>query len=196
MRRADEIAQRARRAKAETRRRRKEPEVIERDERRVTRERERARLEAEREIARNQAERYARGSGRWSQSCARFCLIHSTTSARCSSSHSSTESFRRASRCSPRQEARVFHTPIPQRSPSKPAGVHRRDYLHALAQRVEVDAQELRIMGSKSELFRTLVAASSAKTAGFGVPGFVLCWCRKRDSNSQRPIRSHPASMG
>jgi hypothetical protein len=47
---------------------------------------------------------------------------------------------------------------------------YRRDYLRALAQRVEVDAQELRIMGSKSELLRTLVAASSAGTAAFGVP--------------------------
>ena len=44
-----------------------------------------------------------------------------------------------------------------------------RDYLRALAQRVEVDAQELRIMGSKSELLRTLVAASSAKPTQ-GVP--------------------------
>jgi site-specific DNA recombinase len=34
-----------------------------------------------------------------------------------------------------------------------------RDYLRALAQRVEVDAQELRIKGSKSKLLRTLVAA-------------------------------------
>ena len=41
-------------------------------------------------------------------------------------------------------------------------GGYRRDHLRALAQRVEVDAQELRIMGSKSELLRTLVAASSA----------------------------------
>jgi site-specific DNA recombinase len=49
-------------------------------------------------------------------------------------------------------------------------------YLRALAQRVEVDAQELRIMGSKSELLRTLVAASSAKTAGFGVPSSVPKW--------------------
>ena len=46
----------------------------------------------------------------------------------------------------------------------------RRDHLRALAQRVEVDQKELRIMGSKSVLLRTLVAASSAKTAGFGVP--------------------------
>jgi len=49
-------------------------------------------------------------------------------------------------------------------------------HLRALAQRVEVDAQELRIMGSKSELLRTLVAASSAKTAGFGVPSSVPKW--------------------
>ena len=31
-------------------------------------------------------------------------------------------------------------------------------------------------MGSKSELLRTLVAAASAKTAGFGVPDFVSKW--------------------
>ena len=40
------------------------------------------------------------------------------------------------------------------------------DYLRALAQRVEVDAKELRITGSKSESQRTLVAASSAKIGG------------------------------
>ena len=34
-------------------------------------------------------------------------------------------------------------------------------YLRALAQRVEVDAQELRIMGWKSELLRTLVAETA-----------------------------------
>jgi hypothetical protein len=39
-------------------------------------------------------------------------------------------------------------------------------------QRVKVDAKEARIMGSKSVLLRALVAASSAKTAGFGVPEF------------------------
>jgi len=45
------------------------------------------------------------------------------------------------------------------------SGGYRRDHLRALAQRVEVDAKEVRIMGSKSELLRTLVAVSSAKTA-------------------------------
>jgi hypothetical protein len=46
-------------------------------------------------------------------------------------------------------------------------GGYRRDHLRAFAQRVEVDQKELRIMGSKSVLLRTLVVASSAKTAGF-----------------------------
>jgi site-specific DNA recombinase len=64
------------------------------------------------------------------------------------------------------------------------AGGYRRDYLRALAQRVEVDAQELRIMGSKSVLLRTLVAASSVKTAGFGVPSSVPKWRAAGDSNS------------
>jgi len=41
------------------------------------------------------------------------------------------------------------------------SGGYRRDHLRALAQRVEVDAKEVRIMGSKTELLRTLVAASS-----------------------------------
>ncbi|MBR2117373.1 MAG: hypothetical protein IJ935_01620 [Afipia sp.] len=55
------------------------------------------------------------------------------------------------------------------------SGGYRRDDLRALAQRVEVDAKEVRIM-VKSLLLRTLVAASSAKTAGFGVPSFVPYW--------------------
>jgi site-specific DNA recombinase len=63
-------------------------------------------------------------------------------------------------------------------------GGYRRDHLRALAQRIEVDAKEVRIMGSKSELLRTLVAAESAKTAGFGVPSFVPKWRARRDSNS------------
>jgi DNA invertase Pin-like site-specific DNA recombinase len=56
------------------------------------------------------------------------------------------------------------------------SGGYRRDHLRALAQRVEVDAKEVRIMGSKSVLLRTLVATSSAKTAGFCVPSFVPKW--------------------
>jgi site-specific DNA recombinase len=68
------------------------------------------------------------------------------------------------------------------------SGGYRRDHLRALAQRVEVDAKEVRIMGSKSVLLRTLVAASSAKTAGFGVPSFVPKWRARRDSNSPPSI--------
>jgi site-specific DNA recombinase len=63
------------------------------------------------------------------------------------------------------------------------SGGYRRDHLRALAQRIEVDAKEVRIMGSKGELLRTLVAASSAKTAGFGVPSFVPKWRTRHDSN-------------
>jgi hypothetical protein len=44
--------------------------------------------------------------------------------------------------------------------------------------------KESDIMGSKSELLRTLVAASSAKTAGFGVPSSVPKWRAREDSNS------------
>ena len=60
---------------------------------------------------------------------------------------------------------------------------YRRDHLRALAQRVEVDAKEVRIMGAKSALLRALVAASSAKSAGFGVPSFVPKWRARKDSN-------------
>ncbi len=67
------------------------------------------------------------------------------------------------------------------------SGGYRRDHLRALAQRVEVDRKEVRIMGSKSVLLRTLVAASIAKTAGFGVPSFVPKWRARRDSNPRPP---------
>jgi site-specific DNA recombinase len=63
------------------------------------------------------------------------------------------------------------------------SGGYRRDHLRALAQRIEVDQKELRIMGSKSALLRTLVATSSAKTAGFGVPSSVPKWRTRHDSN-------------
>jgi hypothetical protein len=52
----------------------------------------------------------------------------------------------------------------------------RRRLPHSHLGRVEVDQKEMRIMGSKSLLLRTLVAASSAKTAGFGVPSSVAKW--------------------
>jgi hypothetical protein len=49
-------------------------------------------------------------------------------------------------------------------------------HLRALAQRIEVDTKEPRIMGSESALLRTLVAAESAKKAGSVVPSSVPKW--------------------
>ena len=62
-------------------------------------------------------------------------------------------------------------------------GRYRRDHLRALTQRVEVADQEVRIRGSKSELLRTLVAASSGQSAAFGVHSSVLKWRTRQDSN-------------
>ncbi|MGZ8273903.1 MAG: hypothetical protein ACXWUM_08300 [Burkholderiaceae bacterium] len=63
-------------------------------------------------------------------------------------------------------------------------GTYRRDHLRALAQRVEVvDPSEIRIMGSKTELLRTLVAASSVRTAAIGVRSFEPKWRARQDSN-------------
>ncbi len=63
-------------------------------------------------------------------------------------------------------------------------GGYRRDHLRALAQRVEVDDREVRIMGHKSALLRALVASGGGKTAGICVPSFVPKWRARRDSNS------------
>jgi hypothetical protein len=60
---------------------------------------------------------------------------------------------------------------------------YRRDRLRALAQRVEVADNEVRIMGSKNDLLRTLVAASGGKSAAIGVPGFVREWRAVRDED-------------
>jgi site-specific DNA recombinase len=61
-----------------------------------------------------------------------------------------------------------------------PGGGYRRDHLRALAQRVEVGDGEVRIMGSKSDLLRTLAAATDPMGQ---VPSFVPNWRRDRDSN-------------
>ncbi len=63
-----------------------------------------------------------------------------------------------------------------------PKGGDRGDHLWALAQRVEVD-RETHIIGDKSALLRTLVAASGGKTTGMGVPSFVPKWRAQGDSN-------------
>ncbi len=62
-------------------------------------------------------------------------------------------------------------------------GGYHRNHLRALPQRVEVADDKVRIMGSKSELLRTLVAASSGKPAAFGVQSSVLKWRARKDSN-------------
>lgn len=64
-----------------------------------------------------------------------------------------------------------------------PDGGYRRDHLRALAQRVEVDDKEVRIIGSRSDLLQTLAAASSVGSAGFGVRSSVLKWRTRQDSN-------------
>ena len=62
-------------------------------------------------------------------------------------------------------------------------GGYRRDHLRDLAQRVEVADGEVRIMGSKGDLLRTLAAASGVKSAAGGVPSSVLNWRSGWDSN-------------
>ena len=64
-----------------------------------------------------------------------------------------------------------------------PDGGYRRDHLRALAQRVEVADCEIRIIGSRSNLLRTLAAAGGVPSAAGGVPSFVPRWRRRRDSN-------------
>ncbi|HWB49310.1 MAG TPA: recombinase family protein [Stellaceae bacterium] len=67
-------------------------------------------------------------------------------------------------------------------------GTYRRDHLRALAQRVEVvDRSEVRMMGSKTELLRTLAAAASVESAAIGVRSLVPKWRAREDSNSQPP---------
>jgi hypothetical protein len=66
-------------------------------------------------------------------------------------------------------------------------GGYRHDHPWALAQRVEMGMEEVHILGSKSVLLRTLVAASSAKTAGFGVRSSGPKWRARGDSNVRPP---------
>jgi site-specific DNA recombinase len=69
-------------------------------------------------------------------------------------------------------------------------GTYRRDHLRALAQRVEVvDPSEIRILGTKTELLRTLVAAAGVESAAAGVRSFIPKWRTQQDSNL-RPLPS------
>ena len=67
-------------------------------------------------------------------------------------------------------------------------GGYRRDHLRALAQRVEVADHEVRIMGSKSDLLRTLAAISGVKSATGGVRSSVLNW-RTSQSTANRSLK-------
>ena len=71
-------------------------------------------------------------------------------------------------------------------------GGYRRDHLRALAQRVEVADDAIRIMGSKTELLRTLIAGQMRQSAAVGVPRSGLKWRRGWDSNPRYP-RGHAA---
>lgn len=58
-------------------------------------------------------------------------------------------------------------------------GGYRRDHLRALAQRVEVADDAIRIMGSKTELLKTLIAGQGRQSAPIGVPRGGLKWRRR-----------------
>jgi site-specific DNA recombinase len=60
-------------------------------------------------------------------------------------------------------------------------GGYRRDHLRALSQSMEVADGEVRIMGSKVDLLRTL-AAQGVQSAADGVPSPVLKWRSGGDS--------------
>jgi hypothetical protein len=57
-------------------------------------------------------------------------------------------------------------------------GGYRRDHLRALAQRVEVADDAVRIMGSKTELLRTLFTENGRLSAAIGVPRSGPKWRR------------------
>jgi site-specific DNA recombinase len=68
-------------------------------------------------------------------------------------------------------------------------GGYRRDHLRALAQCVEVADKEVRIMGSKGDLLRTLTAGAGVVPGAPGVRSSVPSWRRGRDSNPGYPQR-------
>ncbi|MGH8196280.1 MAG: hypothetical protein ACREQ8_18070 [Woeseiaceae bacterium] len=69
-------------------------------------------------------------------------------------------------------------------------GTFARDHVRAVAQRVEVvNRNEVRIRGLRSELLRTLTAASGVEAAVLGVRAFEPKWRARRDSNT-RPLPS------
>ncbi|OKO72660.1 hypothetical protein AC629_37665 [Bradyrhizobium sp. NAS80.1] len=73
-------------------------------------------------------------------------------------------------------------------------GGYRRDHLRLRAWRVEVEDKEVRVMGSKSNLLRTLVAVSSSgvKSDILGVPRFVPKWRATIDSDDHYVYAFNP----
>ncbi len=65
-------------------------------------------------------------------------------------------------------------------------GGYRRDHLRALAQRVEVADKEVRIVGSKGDLLRTLAAVAGVTPATPDVRSSVPRWRKGWDSNPRR----------
>ncbi|HEY2660379.1 MAG TPA: recombinase zinc beta ribbon domain-containing protein [Caulobacteraceae bacterium] len=64
-----------------------------------------------------------------------------------------------------------------------PDGTYRRDHLRAIAQRIEVvDRSQIRIMGSRTELLRTLAANGGEESAVLGVRSFIPKWRARNDS--------------
>jgi site-specific DNA recombinase len=57
----------------------------------------------------------------------------------------------------------------------------RRAYLRTVIDKVEVDDTEIRILGRRDVIERLVMGGETAQT---GVPGFVLDWRARRDSNS------------
>ena len=75
-------------------------------------------------------------------------------------------------------------------------GGYRRDHLRALAQRVEVGDDAIRIMGSKTELLRTLISGQGRQSVAIGVPRSGLKWRRGWDSNPRDPFEVYSLSRG
>ncbi len=63
-------------------------------------------------------------------------------------------------------------------------GTYARNHIRAVAQRVDVFSKtDVRIRGTRTELLRTLTAASGVEAAVLGVRGFGPKWCTRQDSN-------------
>src|SRR5690606_35625937 len=75
-------------------------------------------------------------------------------------------------------------------------GGYRRDHLRSLAHRVEVADDAIRIMGSKTELLKTLIAGQVRQSAAIGVPRGGLKWRRGWDSNPRDPFEVYSLSRG